>query len=136
MLNLSPLGPLETVKPAAILSRHALAYHLPPHGVGERLELRRRPAHVSRAAENNRVARVELGKNVVVLVTAFDDVIAADGDEVGFDAGDGRRAFDDGFGEFGRVAGAGEIDDGYGWHNLFGLGVGLLRFDGRAGDAQ
>ena len=35
-------------------------------------------AHVSGAAENNRVARVELGEHVVVFVAAFNDVLAAD----------------------------------------------------------
>ena len=87
-------------------------------GIGERLELRRWPAHVSRAAEDNRIARIQMREDGVIFVTAFFNVVAADGNEVCLHARDGRCAFVDGFGEFRRVAGAGEIDDRYGWHNF------------------
>ena len=87
-------------------------------GVGERLELRRRPAHVSRAAENNRIARVELGKDLVVLITAFRDILTADGDEISCHAGNGRRAYVNGFRELRCVTGAGEVDDRYSWHGV------------------
>jgi hypothetical protein len=60
-----------------------------------------------------------LGEHGVVLVAAFDDVVAADGDEVGFHTGNGRRALVDGLGQLGGVAGATEVDDGYGWHFVF-----------------
>jgi hypothetical protein len=67
-------------------------------------------------------ARIELRENGVIAVTAFDNVIAADGDEVGLHAGHGGRALVDGFSQFGGVAGAGEVDDRDGGHTFIGSG--------------
>ncbi len=71
VLNLSPLGLLETVKPEAILSRHALVNHALAVASAKFLNCPRRAAHVSRAAENNRIARVELREHGGVLVAAL-----------------------------------------------------------------
>jgi hypothetical protein len=60
-----------------------------------------------------------LRQHGIVFVAALDDVIALDGDEVGLDSGDRSGAPVDGLGQLGGVAGAGELDDGYGAHIIF-----------------
>jgi hypothetical protein len=76
----------------------------PDGGISERFELRRRPAHVGRAAKYNGVAGVERGDDVVVFVTTFDDVLPIDRDQIGFCSVDGRCAFRNGFSYFFCVA--------------------------------
>jgi hypothetical protein len=55
-----------------------------------------------------------------ILVAAFDDVFATDGDGVDFDARDGSRAFGDRFSEFGRMTAAGMINDRNSAHSFGG----------------